>query len=102
MSATRAKQLGVDDAGYARMLEAQGGVCAICERPPKEGGRRLHVDHDHRDKNKRVRGLICFRCNRALPNYVDDVWLVKAARYVLPEDRHAERNWLYDYLVTYA
>ncbi len=29
------------------MLKDQGGVCAICHKPPKEGGKRLHTDHDH-------------------------------------------------------
>ena len=74
----RAKQLGVTDADYARMLEAQGGGCAICGTPPKS--RRLHVDHDHKTGN--VRGLLCYRCNRALPNYVTASWLVRAARYL--------------------
>ena len=77
-SKPRAKQLGVTDADYARMLEAQGGGCAICGTPPKS--RRLHVDHDHKTGN--VRGLLCYRCNRALPTYVTDVWLEKAACYL--------------------
>lgn len=59
---TRAKQLGVDDARYRAMLEAQGGGCAICGSKPRT--RRLHVDHDH--KTGRVRGLLCFPCNRLL------------------------------------
>lgn len=53
---------------YLEMLETQGGVCAICQKPP--GVKRLHVDHDHaccprtsRSCGKCVRGLLCFRCN---------------------------------------
>lgn len=84
MSRPRAKQLGVDDATYERMLAEQGGVCAICKHPPKVGGRRFHVDHDHRAKDKRVRGLICFRCNRVLANYVTVEWLEQAYGYLNP------------------
>ena len=76
---TRAKQLGVTDDEYARLLEAQGGGCAICGAKPKT--RRLHVDHDH--KTGKVRGLLCHRCNRALPSWVDELWLVAAQRYLL-------------------
>ena len=76
----RSKQLGVTDEDYARLLAAQGGGCAICGNPPKT--RRLHVDHDH--KTGRVRGLLCHRCNRALPNWVDRFWLFAAAEYLTP------------------
>jgi hypothetical protein len=75
---TRAKALGVTDDEYARLLAAQDGHCALCPNTPKT--RRLHVDHDH--ATGRVRGLLCYRCNRALPNYVTEAWLYKAAAYV--------------------
>lgn len=74
----RAKQLGVDAAEYDRLLAAQGGGCAICGALPKT--RRLHVDHDHR--TGRVRGLLCHRCNRALPSWVDQLWLGRAISYL--------------------
>lgn len=74
----RAKQLGVTDAEYERLLAAQGGGCAICGATPKS--RRLHVDHDH--KTGRVRGLLCHRCNRWLPNFTTVEWLRRAADYL--------------------
>ena len=74
----RAAQLGVTDAEYDRLLSAQGGGCAICGNPPKT--RRLHVDHDH--KTGRVRGLLCHRCNRALPDWVTATWLELASDYL--------------------
>ena len=74
----RAKQLGIDDAEYERLLEAQGGHCALCPSTPKT--RRLHVDHDH--KTGTVRGLLCHRCNRGLPTWVTPEWLYAAAAYV--------------------
>ena len=61
-------------AEYADMLEAQGGVCAIC------GGtqaKRLSVDHDHAccsgktSCGKCVRGLLCYRCNMVLGHIHD-------------------------------
>lgn len=54
------KRYGITPRQYARMLEMQGGRCAICRKRPKT--RRLAVDHDH--QTKRVRGLLCMRCNR--------------------------------------
>ena len=76
----RAAALGVDDAEYARLLEAQGGGCAICGSKPKT--RRLHVDHDH--ATGRVRGLLCHRCNRALPSWIGPEWLADAIEYLDP------------------
>lgn len=48
---------------HAKMLMEQKGVCAICKQLPK-GKRPLAVDHDH--KTLKVRGLLCFGCNRAI------------------------------------
>ena len=74
----RAKALGVSDAEYARLLEAQGGHCALCPNTPKT--RRLHVDHDH--ATGAVRGLLCHRCNRALPTWIDQGWLYRTIAYL--------------------
>lgn len=60
------------------MLDAQDGHCALCLSTPKT--RRLHVDRDH--KTGRVRGLLCMRCNRALPAWVTPPWLMMAAEYL--------------------
>lgn len=62
---TRAKQLGVTDDVYERMLDEQQGRCAIpgCPRTPKT--RRFHVDHDH--ATGQVRGLLCHWHNRIMP-----------------------------------
>lgn len=78
---TRAKHLGVTDEMYAALLDRQGGVCAICGKPPKEGGRRLDVDHDHRTGE--VRGLLCWTCNHfILGKYTTVPKLLTAARYL--------------------
>ena len=90
------KKYGITLPEYEALLAIQGGVCWICERPPKndaEDGRRvLHVDHRHvkndkkqnpRDTRKRVRGLLCWRCNASLQKFKDDpVLMRKAANFV--------------------
>jgi hypothetical protein len=75
---TRAKALGVDNDRYHQMLDEQGGGCAICGNTPKT--RRLDVDHDH--KTGHIRGLLCHRCNRALPTWINIAWLHKAILYL--------------------
>lgn len=63
---------------YDRMLADQGGVCAICKKPPVKN--RLHVDHDHAccDRGgscgKCIRGLLCTSCNSKL-----EWWLMYGA-----------------------
>lgn len=67
------------DGTYQRLLEAQGGVCAICGRPPN--GRRLDIDHDH--ATMRIRGLLDRGCNlRLTRNHADPEWLRRAADYL--------------------
>lgn len=78
----RAADLGISNEAYERLLELQGGGCAICGNPPKN--RRLSVDHNHR--TGKVRGLLCFRCNRALPTYATSDWLRSALQYVLRDE----------------
>lgn len=40
----------------------QNKCCAICKKPEKSFKRRLSVDHNHR--TGKIRGLLCYRCNR--------------------------------------
>jgi len=62
---------------YKAMLEAQGGVCAICNEKPKAGRGRLAVDHVH--GTDKVRGLLCNLCNPALGLFKDDPVRLKMA-----------------------
>ncbi len=50
---------------YNQRLKDQDYKCAMCSKPASECKRALHVDHNH-GKSKRVRGLVCFYCNREL------------------------------------
>lgn len=72
---TRALELTYED--YIRLN--RGERCAICGREPS-ANRRLDRDHCHR--SGKPRGLLCARCNRALPNWVTGAWLFQAAMYV--------------------
>lgn len=72
---------------YERWVEVFGERCGVCVRPPGPN-RRLDRDHDH--KTGKGRGVLCHRCNKALPSWVTTQWLRKAIDYL---DR-AERVWL--------
>ena len=69
----------VDD--FDRMLRDQDGKCAICGTT-EPGGRRgvFAVDHDH--QTGRVRGLLCFPCNRRLGVLEMFGWRELAERYL--------------------
>lgn len=58
---------GISREEYLLLFEKQNGLCAICCR---DIDRKLCVDHCH--KTKKVRGLLCHNCNRALGLIGDD------------------------------
>ncbi|WP_079168999.1 endonuclease VII domain-containing protein [Streptomyces sp. CC77] len=66
------RQYGITEAELGAMIEAQAGVCAICQSGPPE-----HVDHCH--KTGRVRGVLCFNCNSAIGKLRDDPAIVRRA-----------------------
>jgi len=49
---------------FATVLKFQKGVCAICRQAPVAGKARFSVDHRHSDGL--LRGLLCWKCNRAI------------------------------------
>jgi hypothetical protein len=51
---------------FTELSEAQGGVCAMCRKPPA-GDKRLSVDHCH--NSGVVRALLCTPCNTAVGIY---------------------------------
>lgn len=82
---------GITPEDYQRLLDTQGGVCAICLCGPGERkfhtSKRLHVDHCH--VTGRVRGLLCGPCNTAIGSMLDNrVYLERAAAYLASRTLH--------------
>lgn len=59
---------------YNKMFKKQKGVCYICGNE-NQINKKLCVDHDH--KTGRVRGLLCYGCNRSIG------WAEKRLDFVL-------------------
>jgi hypothetical protein len=74
---------------YEHYVELNGGseACGICGAVQKEGGKRLHRDHDH--KTGKPRGVLCFRDNSALRGYMTVEWLESALAYLKRSEEQA-------------
>lgn len=73
------RSYGISPEEYDAMVEAQNGLCLICQERPERG---LCVDHCH--ERFKVRGLLCNNCNVGLGHFNDDpVRLLRAASYLL-------------------
>ena len=81
VGAYRRRHYGITPEQYEAMVEAVGGLCAICgqpERATRRGEiRGLNVDHDH--DTGAVRGLLCSNCNTAIGLLRDDPVRLQAA-----------------------
>ena len=44
------------------LIDKHGNKCAICKQPRSAFKNSLSVDHNH--KTNKIRGLLCFRCNK--------------------------------------
>lgn len=85
-AAYRLKTYGITVEQYTALMEAQAGLCAICEAPEHlEHFESLCVDHDH--ETGEVRGLLCNRCNRAIGLLQDRYDLVQTAADYLKNAR---------------
>ena len=75
---------GIGAAEVDAMLVAQKGLCLICKKDivgRTKARAKACVDHCH--ATKKVRGLLCFRCNSSLGAFNDDPELVdRAAAYL--------------------
>lgn len=72
----RLKKYGVTGETFDRMVEEQGGLCAICGE-----AKATHLDHSHR--TGKVRGILCMQCNAALGSFRDsEKHLMSAIEYL--------------------
>ncbi len=55
------RRYGITEEEYREKAARQQGTCAICGTDAKGNRRNLHVDHNH--TTKKVRDLLCARCN---------------------------------------
>lgn len=83
------RKYGIDLNDYARMLNAQGGACAICKLP-EPINKKFDVDHCH--ATGIVRGLLCTSCNRMLGHSGDKEEVLIAAANYLRSSRKSRQN----------
>ena len=78
---------------YNKLLKEQKNRCAICRKNPKGISKRsklLHVDHDH--STKKIRGLLCHKCNLGIGHLNDDLSIVRNAVRYLKRHNGKETN----------
>jgi hypothetical protein len=68
---------GIDKVEYERMLEEQGGKCALCGDAECQSGKRFAVDHCH--ETGVVRAILCYNCNTGLGKFRDDPEVLRKA-----------------------
>jgi hypothetical protein len=70
---------------YQSMFNRQNGQCAICGKYQSELKKALHVDHDH--KTDKIRGLLCYNCNRGIGHLQDNITILNnAISYLVKEE----------------
>lgn len=74
----RLTRYGLNLEDYELMKQAQKGLCAICHTAPKPN-KPLVIDHCH-NINK-VRGLLCYKCNRDMVVLDSPDHLARCAAY---------------------
>jgi hypothetical protein len=74
------RRYGITKEDYTNMLIQQNNGCAICGEVDHD--KPLHVDHDH--NTRKVRGLLCVRCNTMLGKARDNITILnKAINYLV-------------------
>lgn len=82
------KAYGLPIGGYAKLLAAQDGKCAICGKSPSGKDTYFSVDHDH--TTGAIRALLCRVCNAGLGCFDDDVEQLEMAIAYLKQHKLKE------------
>ncbi len=84
---TKRARLGVTTEDFARMIEEQHGLCALCFKPLifVKGPAGPALDHDH--ETQKVRGVVHASCNKAIGFLGDDPVMARLAAEYL--EKHA-------------
>ncbi len=81
------RKYGITFEKYNEMFVAQNGICAICgceenSRSRTGGIKKLAVDHCH--NSKKIRGLLCWRCNGTIGKIEENLELIDEMKaYIL-------------------
>lgn len=73
------RSYGLTQADFEKMLDSQGGGCAICGTKQKYGEQKTRMVVDHCHKTNKVRGILCDLCNTALGKFHDNTNLLESA-----------------------
>lgn len=72
------REYGMSLKDYNKLFIKQKEVCAICKvKKLPRYQKNLHVDHCH--KTKKIRGLLCWKCNSAIGLFNDNISILLAA-----------------------
>ncbi len=77
---------GITYEEYNTLFVLQKGQCAICGAHQSELKKSLCVDHNH--NTKKIRGLLCSKCNTGLGNFNDSLEMLhKAQDFLINNDK---------------
>ena len=65
------EEYGLSVPEYTAMVARQNGICVVCLKVAEKGRMGLCIDHDHR--RRKLRDLLCGRCNLGVGNFKDDL-----------------------------
>lgn len=71
---------GITQEQYLVMQTNQNNRCLICKKEPelvKSKSTKLYIDHCH--KSKKIRGLLCHKCNTAIGLFEEDSRILQSA-----------------------
>jgi hypothetical protein len=77
-----ARHAGREKINKHELMARQNGRCAMCDLSVAFNGNYggAHIDHNH--ETRKVRGILCHRCNKGLSFVEDEVFLTQALAYL--------------------